>query len=81
MGTTTEELRTAHRAWYDRDRSVPNNLDGNLPCIACECGGNCECGHSPLGAPEHLCELDVNDQGESHRCYCCRAMGLEPKET
>ena len=35
-------------------------------CVSCGCKGNAECGHEPLGAPEHGCELSPTLE-----CYCC----------
>lgn len=59
-----QEQLAAHRAWQERD--VP------LSCAKCGCAGNKECGHEPLGSPEHLCELDIGSDGERGWCWCCR---------
>jgi len=40
--------------------------NGMPACIICGCKGNMECGHEPLGAPEHNCELSPTLE-----CYCC----------
>jgi hypothetical protein len=61
-----------HLCWYHRPKRR-RAQDEELLCVACGCGGNQECKHEPLMAPDHHCELDINDQG---RCYCCRKAGL-----
>jgi hypothetical protein len=46
-------------------------------CQRCGCPGNQQCGHEPLGLPEHACELRVNDiGGDDCCCWCCATAGL-----
>ena len=68
------ELEQANRKWCERDREETSivSYDG------CGCQGNCECGHEPLDTPKQ-CELDIGDEGESGRCYCCRAVERRAK--
>lgn len=74
------KLDTAsHLLWKQLDKGPPT-VDGWAYCRECGCAGNCECGHRPLAEPEHWCELDVNDDDESGRCYCCRAVERDNKE-
>lgn len=66
-------LANQHRQWLRRDhRRKPER--GELVCSRCGCAGNQECGHTPLAAPKHYCELDINDEGETGSCYCCRML-------
>lgn len=74
-----DEERKEHLVWQRRVRREGPADPDELLCASCGCRGNCECGHAPLAAPDHLCELDINDEHESGRCYCCRAVdGVRP---
>jgi len=67
------QLLAAHRAWQSRDDIDTNPIPPWIPpCDKCGCVGNKECGHEPLGAPAHHCELDINSDGERGWCWCCR---------
>ena len=68
-----EEEEVQHEAWVRR-RNRRKAEPGEILCQLCGCGGNQECGHDPLGAPEHYCELDIGDQHEKAECYCCRKL-------
>ena len=70
----TNEAIQDHRRWAARPtRRTP----GPQTCAGCLCIGNWECGKKePLAAPAHNCELDINDDDESGRCYCCRLAGV-----
>jgi hypothetical protein len=73
----TPHLLTAHRAWQGREGI---ETDPPLPCEKCGCLGNLECGHEPLGLPDHGCELDINSDGERGWCWCCRIEEEERKK-
>jgi hypothetical protein len=60
-----------HRRWCGRDKTSDPEDDA-VPCDHCGCDGNCHCGHEPLAAPEHNCELC--ECGEEWICYCCLAL-------
>jgi hypothetical protein len=62
-----------HRRWKANNaKRLAGRMknDNDLPCMSCACIGNCECGHAPLAAPEHNCELDPETLG----CYCCKML-------
>lgn len=67
----------AHRAWQERERP---DEEESYRCWRCGCLGNLECGHECLGAPEHLCELDIGNDGERGWCWCCRIEDVDRKK-
>lgn len=79
---TAPERIAEHLAWIRRNRGrrkyyakpTTDIASAACPCIGCGCLGNRECEHEPLAVPEHQCELDIGDDGESCRCYCCRSL-------
>jgi hypothetical protein len=68
-----------HKAWRDNRiarirRKLACRSIGEVCCESCGCIGNCECGHEPLAAPVHHCELAANDpENDRCVCYCCIA--------
>jgi len=55
----TRDVSANGRLWQRMREEIPE-------CVICGCRGNVECGHEPLGAPEHNCELSPTLE-----CYCC----------
>jgi hypothetical protein len=66
---TPIELHNEYRKGRrDRFRAMSKQELSEAPCRSCGCLGNQRCGHLPLAAPEHHCELDY----ESMTCFCCK---------
>ena len=71
----SEQQLAEHRRWATRHGKQESDEDA-CRCETCRCAGNCECGHRPLGKPQHLCELREADL----RCWCCEIAGIQPPQ-